>query len=149
MSRTLSRLRNEHGAAAVEFAFVLVPLSMLLLGTVYFGITMFKWQGMQAAAREGARIGSLTTTTTAVITSRVLDSLPSNVSATPAPVITVRNSAGVETSAPPVPCNSINKNRSVIVTMNRAETVKILAVTHAFTLTGKGEFRCEGAGATP
>jgi len=53
-----ARLR-ERGAAAVEFALVLVPLLLILFGTIYFALYFNARQGAQAAAREGARVASL------------------------------------------------------------------------------------------
>jgi Flp pilus assembly protein TadG len=46
---------SDDGVAAIEFALVLSLLILLLLGIVNFGIAFFKYQGLQAAAREGAR----------------------------------------------------------------------------------------------
>lgn len=46
---------NERGAAAVEFALVLVPLVILLIGTVEFGWAMYAQANVSAAARAGAR----------------------------------------------------------------------------------------------
>ncbi|MFM7059716.1 MAG: TadE/TadG family type IV pilus assembly protein [Actinomycetes bacterium] len=53
-----ARLR-ERGAAAVEFALVLIPLLLILFGTIYFALYLNARQGAQAAAREGARIAAL------------------------------------------------------------------------------------------
>jgi Flp pilus assembly protein TadG len=53
-----ARLR-ERGAAAVEFALVLIPLLLILFGTIYFALYFNARQGAQAAAREGARVASL------------------------------------------------------------------------------------------
>ncbi len=51
--------RDEEGAAAVEMAVVTPILVLLLFGTIQFGLAFFEWQGLQAAAREGARLASL------------------------------------------------------------------------------------------
>ncbi|MGH3442784.1 MAG: TadE/TadG family type IV pilus assembly protein [Nitriliruptorales bacterium] len=55
------RLRgsSEQGAAAVEFAIVAGLLLVLLVGTVQFGIAWNRRQGLEAAAREGARLASV------------------------------------------------------------------------------------------
>lgn len=47
---------DEGGAAAVEFALVLLPLLMILLGIVEFGRVYTQKMAMQHAVREGARI---------------------------------------------------------------------------------------------
>ncbi|MGY1704406.1 TadE/TadG family type IV pilus assembly protein [Geodermatophilus sp. SYSU D00697] len=53
------RMREEHGAAAVELAMVLPLLLVLVLGIAEFGHA-FQVQGtLSAAAREGARVMAL------------------------------------------------------------------------------------------
>ena len=54
-----TRLRDEHGASAVEFAFIVPLLLLLVLGIAEFGHA-FQVQGtLSAAAREGARVMAL------------------------------------------------------------------------------------------
>jgi Flp pilus assembly protein TadG len=54
-----TRLRDEHGASAVEFAFLVPLLLSLVLGIAEFGHA-FQVQGtLSAAAREGARVMAL------------------------------------------------------------------------------------------
>lgn len=56
MSRRNSpRGHGERGAAAVEFAFVLIPLITLVLGTIQFAWYFYAAQSASSAAREGAR----------------------------------------------------------------------------------------------
>ncbi|MFA5787960.1 MAG: TadE/TadG family type IV pilus assembly protein [Actinomycetota bacterium] len=50
---------GEGGASAVEFALILPVLILLLFGIVQFGIAYNRTQGLQAAAREGARLASI------------------------------------------------------------------------------------------
>src|SRR4051794_32788901 len=47
--------REERGAAMVEFAIVLVMLSMLLFGIISFGVALSAKQTVTQAAAEGAR----------------------------------------------------------------------------------------------
>ncbi len=55
----MNRLRDERGASAVEFAFVLPLLVLLVLGIAEFGHA-FRVQGtLSAAAREGVRVMAL------------------------------------------------------------------------------------------
>jgi Flp pilus assembly protein TadG len=49
------RKRDRRGAAAVEFALVMLPLITLLLGTIQFGFYFFTSQSASSAARETAR----------------------------------------------------------------------------------------------
>jgi Flp pilus assembly protein TadG len=54
-----NRLRNERGASAVEFAFIVPLLIVLVLGIAEFG-RAFQVQGtLSAAAREGVRVMAL------------------------------------------------------------------------------------------
>lgn len=47
------------GASAVEFAIVLPLLVLFLFGIITFGLALNRQQGMEAAAREGARLASV------------------------------------------------------------------------------------------
>ena len=50
-----ARSRGQRGAAAVEFALVMIPLIALLLGSIQFGFYFFTAQSASSAARETAR----------------------------------------------------------------------------------------------
>lgn len=65
----LSRLREqgERGASMVEFAIILTLLFLLVFGIIQFGIAFNRDQGIQAAAREGARIAAVGGTELAVV----------------------------------------------------------------------------------
>lgn len=52
--------RAERGAAAVEFALVLIPLVILLLGIIEFGYIFNQQLTVTNAAREGARVLAIT-----------------------------------------------------------------------------------------
>jgi hypothetical protein len=52
-------VHSETGASAVEFALILTLLVFFLFGTIQFGIAYNRYQGLQAAAREGARIAAV------------------------------------------------------------------------------------------
>jgi Flp pilus assembly protein TadG len=54
-----SSTRSERGVSAVEFAIVMSVLMMFVFGTIQFGIAFNRNQGLQASAREGARIASI------------------------------------------------------------------------------------------
>lgn len=58
MKRTRAQgfLGNARGAAAVEFALVLLPLLYVIGGAVDFGLAFFVSHIVQNAAREGARL---------------------------------------------------------------------------------------------
>ncbi len=52
----MSRFRSDTGAAAVEFALVILPLVLLLTGIIDFGRAYNQQLTVTAAAREGARV---------------------------------------------------------------------------------------------
>lgn len=68
-------LRGQRGASAVEFAIVMVPLVLLLVGITQFGISFWHWLEVVHAAREGARWASLENPDDAT-RQKVLDSAP-------------------------------------------------------------------------
>lgn len=55
---------SQQGASAVEFALLLPVLVLLLFGIIQFGQVFARAQGMEAAAREGARTASIGRTVT-------------------------------------------------------------------------------------
>jgi Flp pilus assembly protein TadG len=55
-------VRSERGASAVEFAIIISLLFVVLFGIIQFGIAYNRYQGLQAAAREGARVASVNDT---------------------------------------------------------------------------------------
>jgi Flp pilus assembly protein TadG len=56
--------QSQRGASAVEFALVLPVLVLFLFGILVFGLVFARSQGMEAAAREGARMASIGRTVT-------------------------------------------------------------------------------------
>ena len=57
--KSKSKLRNEKGASAVEFALVLPIFLMLVFGIFQFGIAFNNWIAITHAAREGARLAAV------------------------------------------------------------------------------------------
>ena len=71
MTRWRTRHRGSHaerGAAAVEFAIVLVVLLLIIFAIIDFGRLLFVSQSMKAASREAARTASIRDTTWGTIT---------------------------------------------------------------------------------
>jgi Flp pilus assembly protein TadG len=127
--------RHERGAAAVEFAIVLPLLILLVFGIVQFGLLYNRQQGLHAAAREGARLGSLPQTTESEIQDRVMDALD-GVPFDSSPSISVSPSSSK-------PCEN-RSGATVVVTVEATTNVDIpLWDNPSVTLTGRGEFRCE------
>ena len=131
-----SRIRDEHGAAAVELAIVLPILIVLVFGIFQFSLAYNRQQGLHAAAREGARLASLPDTTSAEITQRVDDALEG----------VFDDPADSDINVDPgltQPCNG-RSGQTVVVTVTADNTVDIpMFGSPSVTLTGRGEFRCE------
>ncbi|OQY25064.1 MAG: hypothetical protein B6I37_02335 [Desulfobacteraceae bacterium 4572_35.2] len=53
----MKQVKNNHGAALVEFAIVLPLLLLLLVGMIEFGLLFYNKQVLTNASREGARAG--------------------------------------------------------------------------------------------
>ena len=138
-----ARLRGERGAAAVEFALILIPLTFLLVGVAQMGLTLFKTQALQAAAREGARVASLTQTTALQAKTQASSALPSTM--TVSTTVQKRVGASLVTVADTQqPCNyGAGTRPSVLVTTSHSTTIQIVSYSRTLTLVGKGEFTCE------
>lgn len=50
---------GQSGAAAVEFALIMIPLVLILFGIIEFGLAYNRQQGMHAGSREAARVASI------------------------------------------------------------------------------------------
>ena len=57
--KSKSKLKNEKGTSAVEFALVLPIFIMLVFGIFQFGIAYNNWIAITHAAREGARLAAV------------------------------------------------------------------------------------------
>lgn len=71
--RSRMRLRDDRGAAAVEFAIVAPLLFLLVFAIIDFGFGFHAWDATQNAAREGARYAA-TSSNQGQITSRATQS---------------------------------------------------------------------------
>ena len=129
-------------------AFVLPILLLIVFGITGFGLAWFRSQSVQAAAREGARLGSLELTTRADIEARVEETLDATTTsscgalAVDAYCLTITAVGGASASANQ-PCGSINGADSVSVTVqNRVQQdLPIMALDK--TISGTGVFKCE------
>ena len=155
--------RDERGASAVEFAIIISLLFIVLFGIIQFGIAFNRYQSVNAAAREGARIASLTNTQVDQIQDRVLESLsilnPASFKNGGARIYTCPVSLGVEkgcievlqqgsgtpmTNGAATPCDPAHQNQTVTVRVKFKMLITIpLWSSPAVNTTGSGVFRCE------
>jgi Flp pilus assembly protein TadG len=138
-ARNAENSRSERGAAAVEFALILPLLVILVFGIVEFSIAYNHKQGLQAAAREGARLAALPQSTQSDVADRVRSALSGvfNTTEINAATITV-------TPSTTHPCDGAAPGTHVVVTVSAPDALDVPFVTNStVTLTGKGEFLCE------
>ncbi|MGY1623644.1 TadE/TadG family type IV pilus assembly protein [Geodermatophilus sp. SYSU D00965] len=128
-----TRLRDEHGAGAVEFALIVPLLIVLVLGIAEFGHA-FQVQGtLSAAAREGARVMALQNDPSAARTA-VRDASP-----TLDPAIT---NAQVLISAACPPTTTTARNVRVTIEYPMPFLTGFFGAD--IDLTGTGVMRCNG-----
>lgn len=154
--------RDQRGATAVEFAIVGSLLFMILFGIIQFGIAFNRAQGIQAAAREGSRLGAFPDTTVASIVTRVRNSVsivdPTKLaSGCPADLATLTNETGcidvqrratsgaltTVSSPTATPCLDRPGETVVVAVAFRATIAIPLWKSQTTTLKGHGEFACE------
>lgn len=136
-------MRNERGASAVEFAIVCSLLFMVLFGTVQFGMAYNRSQGLQAGAREGARLAAIGATHTEIQDRvRVAQSL-----FTEADVVVTTTPAS---SGSTRPCQIAGVGNLVTITATVPASSKYAIEIpmwgqRQIDYTGTGTFRCERA----
>lgn len=124
--------RKDRGAAMVEMAIVLPVLIILIFAIIEAGIALNRVQAFHAAAREGARVGSLETTNLGQIQTAVNDALVGL--SGPAPAISV-----------PTGTCAGRPGGQITVEVSAPYTISIpLLPDRNVTLSGDGIFRCEG-----
>lgn len=146
----MRRLGEESGASAVEFAIVASVLFLVLFGTIQFGIVFNRYQGLQAGAREGARLAAVHATHDEIV-QRVKDS------------VSIINEADIEDPCPgtlfvgdgcvdidpdsatgdDAPCDGIEGDTITVLAKYRQEIPIPFWTSPDITITGRGEFRCE------
>ena len=124
--------RPERGSVLAEFALVLPLLLILLFGVLELGIAFNRAQAVEAAAREGGRLASISSSNGADVVARVneaLDGIPLDA----APTVTVA----------PGGCAG-REGQSVTVTVAYVHNVTIpLLFSRDVPLTSQAVFRCE------
>lgn len=124
--------RGERGAVMAEFALVLPLLVILVVGIAEFGIAFNRAQAVEAAAREGGRLASLSSTSSGQVTTRVNAAL-AGIPLTSGPAVTVSPSS----------CAG-REGQSITVTVTATDAVNIpLLPTMTANLRGQAVFRCE------
>jgi Flp pilus assembly protein TadG len=129
-----TRVRGEDGAAAIEFALISTVLILILGGMLEFGREYSKYQILQGASREGARLASVRADPDEVV-SRVYEA---------SEPFTPTNSPVVSTASGASQCSILTTGESVTVSWAQEFQLDIAfwdAVT--FNRPIEGVFRCE------
>lgn len=159
------RCPGDTGAAAVEFALILVPLMILVMGIIGFGIVFTQKQSLSNAARDAARAGVVPYATPITCDSLVTkakndsETLGLNPSAVtvevtrgtkgkvlpdPEALVTVCSSNNPQSTKPCLNATQTNTTTDdLTVTTSYVSTVDLFFASKSFTLIGKGTFRCE------
>lgn len=126
------RMPSERGAGLAEFALVLPVLLIILFGVIEFGFAFARSQSVEAAAREGGRLASLSSSSTEDVSNRVDLTLGSTAfDGRPVVAISPRGCAGRE-------------GEPVTVTVAAPYRITIpFVIDREVTLTGRAVFRCE------
>ncbi len=126
------RVVDVRGNALAEFALVLPLLMMLVFGMIEMGFALSAAQSIEAAAREGGRLASLQSTTTAEVVDRVDDALD-GVPLESGPVVTVAPGGCAGRQGQPV---------TVTVTGWRQLSIPFV-LERQVVLSSEAVFRCE------
>ncbi len=170
VGRKLDRFRRDEGAAAVEFALVLLPLLFIAFGIIGFGFVFTQQQALSNAARDAARAGVVTylipQTCSTLANQARTDAKTLGLSASNVTVKVWRgyavSGAGVESgtticeiatpgadvtpeqnAAPCIGAATTGINSQLTVVVKYQSHVELLLTSFNPVLVGKGTFRCE------
>ncbi len=129
-SAKTDRTTSERGAIAAEFALVLPILVLLIFGMIQMGLMYQRQEAVHAAAREGARVASLPTTSTADACDRSEAALAGT------------GFTSVPTCSATSNCSASSGSVTVTVVVENTLEIPFFG-TRTFDLTGVGDFRCE------
>lgn len=159
MARLSARLRarknDDRGAAAVEFALVVVPLVLLVFGICGFGMLFAQSITLNSAARDSARMAVVPTLSNSPISCSDVVTAARNSASTigmkssDVTVTVLRGTSTVCTSTsasstkPCVGSTNSGTGSQLTVRLTYKSTVNLGLSAPSFDLKGEGTFRCE------
>jgi Flp pilus assembly protein TadG len=132
--RDRRRRDGEDGVTMAEFALILPVIVVIMVSIFEFGLAFHHSQAIEAAAREGARLASLSSTSTTDVSNRVDAALTG-----------IYSPGTVTVAVNPDPAVCLGRpGQQVQVTVTANEPIDIpLLFNTTVTLTGDAIFRCE------
>lgn len=136
--------KNERGAAAVEFALVVIPLLLVIFGIINFGFVFAQQLALDNAVRAGARAGVVdrgpTAPTLTAVTTNEWSSTAIGLSQTGTLGVTFPGPAGSTCKA-----STFGQNLAVrgSVTSKFLIPWPLPGVPQTVTLSSQAEFQCE------
>lgn len=130
----VTRRGTERGAAALEFAIVMIPLFMLLFGIIDFALALNAQQAVTASAREGVR---------ALALGHPEDVEPRAESAG-APIPADELAVAITQSCTTTPGSAGKVTVTHVYSFITPIPALVPGLGATMTLTGKGEMRCGG-----
>lgn len=128
------RLRGQRGAVAVEFALIMVPLFLMVIGAIEFGRVYSQLQVYQGAAREGARCAAVQAS--GLSTCTVQDAIATHLAGSTYPAPSTVNQS--------ITCTNATRGQTVVVSWEQPFELDIpFWGDMTFTRTISGAFRCE------
>lgn len=134
-----AKVREQRGAAAVEFAIIVSLLLIIVLGIVEYGRVFNQLEVLNSAAREGARVAAVRGTVTDIRNAVATAAEPYQSQIPASLSITVDGA-----SAGNPPCTDQTQGQDVSVSWSQNVTISLgLLPPFSKTVTIKGVFRCE------
>jgi Flp pilus assembly protein TadG len=137
--RTVERIREQRGAAAVEFVLIMTLLLIIVFGIVEFGIAYSKVNVYTGAAREGARYAAVRCYPDSPCDGTDIETRVTNAA--------VGYAVGPGTPSADITCDGTNVGAEVTVSWEQDIEVNIPFLPGlnpiTYTRTMQGVFRCE------
>jgi Flp pilus assembly protein TadG len=135
--RNAPQLKDETGAAAVEFALIVMVLITIISAVIEFGAAYNELQIMTSAAREGARHAAVRATAAEVVDQ--IDDAAGGFETSEVPTVTVDGVSGT--------CTDDTPGEPVEVEWDQEFNIRIFGIpgdlTDDISATINGTFRCE------
>jgi Flp pilus assembly protein TadG len=142
MTKIQKALRSNRGAAAVEFALLVPVLATVFIGLANYGLATFERMELESAARAGAQMALIDTSSTSTIQQVVVDSTNADIATTDVTVTESCKCADGTTVTCGNTCGDGSTNQ-YYMTITATESYTLLLIPTTLTLTGTATVRTE------